>query len=101
MNTLTDALENIKSDIGLDNFFTLSDKAALIPQNLFSKLNEKLTGSVREYDPNLKSFALSLHLKSASAYRYVRTCFQNALPHESTIRQWCRKADCLALVIHL
>ena len=38
-------------------------------------------------------FALGLHLKSATAYRFVRRAYGKALPSESTLRRWCQKVD--------
>jgi hypothetical protein len=43
--------------------------------------------------PNLRKFAMTLHFYSPSAYAYVRTVFNKALPDVSTIRKWYSKVD--------
>jgi len=43
--------------------------------------------------PILRKFAMTLHFYSPSAYAYVRTVFNKALPDVSTIRKWYSKVD--------
>ena len=93
VKSLQEALFDVKDELGSVHFTHLSDKAADIPKHLFENLNKKLSDDVREYDQVVRSFALSLHLISAKAYRLVRSSLQNSLPCESTIRKWCRKYD--------
>lgn len=38
--------------------------------------------------PELRSFALTLHFYSPTAYDYVRKSFNKCLPHPSIIRKW-------------
>ena len=45
------------------------------------------------FHPSIKRFALTLHLCSSKAYRYVRREFENALPSERIIRHWCQSVD--------
>jgi len=91
---LSKALEKCKTDLSVENFQTISDKAEQIPAAFLNSYQTKLSGkTVLQYDETIRSFALSLHLKSAKAYRYVRKCFKNALPSERTIRSWCGKLD--------
>lgn len=40
------------------------------------------------YSPVLRSFALTMHFYSPSAYRFLREKFKNHLPHPSVIRKW-------------
>lgn len=41
-----------------------------------------------KYSEDVRSFALTLHLHSLRAYKYLRERFSNHLPHVSTIRSW-------------
>jgi len=43
--------------------------------------------------PELRSFALSLHFYSPTAYKYVRQTFNKCLPHPSTLRKWYSSLD--------
>jgi hypothetical protein len=47
----------------------------------------------RKYAPDIRSFALTLHFYSSSAYNYVRKTFNNCLPHPSTLRKWVSTVD--------
>ena len=40
------------------------------------------------YPVELRNFALSLHFYSAKAYDFVRTQFNNCLPHPKTLSRW-------------
>lgn len=42
----------------------------------------------RQYDAQLRSFALTLHYYSPRAYEYVRSKFHDILPHAKTISKW-------------
>ena len=106
VKSLEETLKEIEQDVTAEGFIQLNEKAADIPKSVFENFNKRLNPTSRENDPIMKKFALSLHLKSAKAYRYVRKCFQNTLPAESTIRAWCQKTDfspgfCDAALIHL
>ena len=92
---MEDALENVKSDLSAEAYLEIQEKSSLIPKVLFEAADKKRKTGNHEhtYKDCIKNFALSLHLKSASAYRYVRSCFESALPSESTIRRWCSKID--------
>ncbi|XP_060760936.1 uncharacterized protein LOC132870934 [Neoarius graeffei] len=66
---------------------TFSDVPAEVMKRLLAnKASEKL--SWKSYPPELKAFALTLHFYSAKAYKYVRKCFDFALPHPSVIKKW-------------
>lgn len=66
---------------------TFSDVPADIMKRMVAdKSSGKL--SRKAYPPALRAFALTLNFYSAKAYRYVRKCFNFALPHPSVIRQW-------------
>lgn len=43
--------------------------------------------------PELRSFELTLHLYSLTAYSYVRKTFNKCLPYPSTIRKWYSVID--------
>lgn len=49
--------------------------------------------SGRTVTPELRSFALTLHFYSPTAYNYVRKTFNECLPHPSTIRKWYSVID--------
>ncbi len=51
-------------------------------------IRRQLHHDTHQYSPDLRSFALTLHFFSPSAYNYVRNTFNKALPHTSTIRKW-------------
>ena len=72
-----------------ENFLEIRDKASEIPEGLFKAYSKKQdTGKTAPvYDDSVRNFAISLHMKSARAYRYVRRIFKNALPSESTLRR--------------
>lgn len=50
-------------------------------------MKNKLVKKIRRdaYTPELRAFALTLHLYSAKAYRYIRKSFDLSLPHPSVI----------------
>lgn len=43
----------------------------------------------KQYEIELRQFALTLHFYSARAYKYVRKSLNNILPHPDTMRRWC------------
>ena len=45
------------------------------------------------YSPALRTFALTLHLYSPHAYRYVRKVFDTCLPHPRTVKSWYQSVD--------
>ncbi|KAJ3650028.1 hypothetical protein Zmor_021739 [Zophobas morio] len=51
-------------------------------------LNRQLVSKNRKYSPDIRTFALTLHFYSAHAYNYLRSKFNNLLPHPETIRRW-------------
>ena len=58
-------------------------------QELFDRIeNSTTTPSSRQFPPELRVFASTLHFYSPKAYDFVRQTFNKALPHESTIRKW-------------
>jgi hypothetical protein len=46
------------------------------------------------FEKSIRIFCISLHMKSASAYRHLRRCFTDDLPCEITLRKWCQKVNC-------
>lgn len=46
-----------------------------------------------KYPENVRSFALTLHHQSPSAYRFVRETFSKNLPDVSTMRLWYQNCD--------
>jgi hypothetical protein len=67
----------------------VSALASQIPTQLLNLYKKKVQKgkSEHEYDNSVRKFCISLHMKSASAYRHVRKCFENGLPSERTLRR--------------
>lgn len=89
-------LETVKNKMNPETFLEASENANKIPEHLLNIYHQKINNGKNQlkFDDTIRIFALSLHLKSASAYRYVRKTFGKALPSESTLRRWCSKMDC-------
>ncbi|XP_030762132.1 uncharacterized protein LOC115886942 [Sitophilus oryzae] len=49
--------------------------------------------TTEKYNPQLRSFALTLSFYSPKAYSLVRNTFNNSLPHLDTISKWFRAVD--------
>lgn len=47
----------------------------------------------KEYPPELRKFALTLHFYSPKAYTYVRKCFNSSLPHPKSLSKWYRSVN--------
>ena len=47
----------------------------------------------RQYSPELRAFALTLHFYSPRAYNFVRDKFDTCLPHPRTIEKWYQTID--------
>ncbi|XP_036138235.1 uncharacterized protein LOC118644248 [Monomorium pharaonis] len=47
----------------------------------------------KQYSPEIRSFALTLHYYSARAYEYVRDYFNKCLPHVKTLSSWYRSVN--------
>lgn len=45
------------------------------------------------YPEHVRDFCLTTHYYSLRAYQYIRDKFNNHLPHDSTLRAWCRNSD--------
>ena len=95
VKSLQNALDECKKKMSDETFLEASEQAQSIPHHLLSVYhqNSKTGKHQYRYDDRIRKFALSLHLKSSSAYRYVRRVFGKALPSESTIQRWCYKVD--------
>ena len=52
------------------------------------QVNSQNGVSLKEYPPELCTFATTLQFYSMRAYEYVRRTFLKALPHVATIRKW-------------
>lgn len=52
----------------------------------------KITSN-KKYPEELRTFALTLHFYSVSAYSYVRKMFSNCLPHPKTLTKWYSSID--------
>ena len=66
-----------------------------IPLHVAQRLLKKRQGKAgqHEYDPELRSFAMTLNYYSSKAYNYVRETFNLCLPHPSTLKSWYTGID--------
>ena len=90
VKTLLTALEECRNMMKPETYDDICDRASLISEKLLflqSKKRNNTRSKVEEFDEDVRSFALSLHLKSSAAYNHVRRIFDNALPHERTLRR--------------
>ena len=90
---MSEELEKCRKDVSPENFLELAEKANKIPKHLMVAHLKKKEEEIRKYDDTIKNFAISLRLKSKSAYRYLRSCYGDSLPHERTIQRWCSVVD--------
>lgn len=49
--------------------------------------------TANKYPEELRTFALTLHFYSSSAYSYIRKTFNNCLPHPKTLTRWYKSVD--------
>ena len=63
-----------------------------LPPQMRSAMLRQIHGK-KEYDADVRCFALTLHYYSPKAYNYVRSVWNNALPAPSTIRKWYQNLD--------
>ena len=71
---LQDVLETVKNKMNPETFLEASENANKIPEHLLNTYHQKINNGKNQlkFDDTIRIFALSLHLKSASAYRYAR-----------------------------
>jgi hypothetical protein len=83
-------------EMSAESYDEMSILASQIPTKLLNLYTKKVTSQKGEqkYEECIRKFCISLHMKSASAYRHIRDCFGNALPCERTLRKWCQKVEC-------
>lgn len=60
-------------------------------QRQASKINK--TSMHKQYEPELRVFALTLHFYSPQAYAFVRKKFNTCLPHPKTISKWYKSVN--------
>lgn len=82
----------------LKNKQLLSEKGLEVFASTFSPdIHQLLCRSAengkKQYPPELRAFALTLHFYSPAAYEYVRTKLNNALPSQRTLREWYKSVD--------
>lgn len=70
----------------IDEEFSLSMSKFNVIQKEFFK--RAAAPSKRQCTPAFKSFVLTVHFKSPDAYKYIRTCFNNNMPHPRTLSSW-------------
>lgn len=64
-------------------------------QDLIVHLFNTSTGQKvkKQYNEEIRKFALTLHFFSPKAYNYVRNQFNNCLPHSKTLSKWYSVVD--------
>jgi hypothetical protein len=89
-------IKDVRTEMSAEAYDQVSELASHIPAKLLRLYENKVIHGKgeRQYDEAIRKFSISLHMKSASAYRYVRECCGTALPNERTLRKWCQKVDC-------
>lgn len=85
---LADEHADILKTIGKSNIHLLK---RLTAKSKISKNKKKFLS--KEYSPELRKFALSLHYYSPKAYNYVRTHFNSCLPHPKSISKWYKSIN--------
>ncbi|VEN64055.1 unnamed protein product [Callosobruchus maculatus] len=65
---------------------TLNNSLTESAQALFNRILQRRT--TKKFPPALRKFALTLNFYSRKAYNYVRSTFNNVLPHVKTISKW-------------
>jgi hypothetical protein len=92
MNSMKDIIKELKSrnDVNIDVDLIERLFGHIPVEMLKRKLALK---SKQPYSDDLRSFALTLHFYSPKAYDFVRSTFLLALPHPSTLRQWCSAVE--------
>ena len=96
VKNLREELKKVKNKLSSEAYIDVCNKAKEIPDTLLKLCKNKVDGKGRgKFDESVKRFAVTLHMKSARAYRYIRKCFANALPCERTLRKWYQKVECL------
>jgi hypothetical protein len=73
---LQKALDDCTKDLAPDSLVELKDEAENISEALFRRYQASQPNTRKKYPEVIRKFALSLHLKSAKAYRYVSSAFQ-------------------------
>ncbi len=93
---LTRCLLEVRQEMSPEAYEEVSSLGSQIPAKLLSLHKNKVGKGKAEkkFEESIRIFCISLHMKSASAYRHLRSCFEDALPCERTIRKWCQKVDC-------
>ncbi|VVC37951.1 Hypothetical protein CINCED_3A023499 [Cinara cedri] len=83
-------LKHIAED--LENRCKLSEHAAHILNSCDSSVLGELVSKTKKgkFSPELFKFAETLQSHSAEAYSFVRSTFQNCLPHPKSINRWSR-----------
>lgn len=97
--TLQLVLDEFKKRPGLKNHLNEISLACSneMLQNLVDRVNEKNAGKIshsKEYNEELKRFALTLHFYSPRCYNYIREKIGLCLPHVNTLRTWYKQVDC-------
>jgi hypothetical protein len=76
LTELQKTLDECSKDIAPNSLAELKDKAEQISEKFFQKYQNRYQTEGQPYPDEIKKFTLSLHLKSAKAYRYVRSVFK-------------------------
>jgi hypothetical protein len=73
---LQKALDECSKEIAPNSLAEIKDRAEEISELFFQRYQTRHQTTGQPFPAAIRKFALSLHLKSASAYRYLSTVFQ-------------------------
>lgn len=90
--TTNEKLKKIQSNVnfsldGLFSLFIFISNAVFGFQEIISCLLNGVP-PFQKYPESVRGFCISMYYKSPSAYKFLRTTFENKLPEESTMRCW-------------
>lgn len=92
--SMTHLVKTLKSKFSLDGIAenNLLGKAEILELHKRMMKRNKRRCSVK-YTPTLRKFALTLNYYSPAAYKYVRSVYNNVLPHTRTLSRWYGTID--------
>ncbi|RVE41326.1 hypothetical protein evm_014021 [Chilo suppressalis] len=88
-------VKSLKTKFSFDGIAenNLLAKAELVEIHKRIMKKNKQSRCTLKYTPALRKFALTLHYYSPAAYKYVRSVYNNVLPHTRTLCRWYGTID--------